>query len=930
MSLLPNTTYYLRVKALNSDSESNYSNTISVTTLTDNSILITPNPALPPSIYQLIPYSYNCYIVIEIPDPSQYITQLNLVLSVNSDYSSPIYNNFIYNYPLGVNTYIYNEIRYNIFNIGNLTPNTTYYGKLQTCNKNSCSSYTTFTFTTLNNVQIPVAIGVTELTQITAIVNWNVVNSATSYLVDVSTTYNFSTGTLVVNEQDTGNTNNYLQVNALSELTDYYFRVRTKITSGSTVSLSNYSNIIHFKTLDATDTIANLTFSLDSPIVSQITNIYTTSLQVQWSLISGATSYNYDVSTNPNFSTFVSQNNTTTLNYANITGLSTATLYYIRILAVNSTTSSAYTVVSASTLVVNSNLDAPQLLSPIVLYSTIVEIVWVKRSYASNYYIEVSTTSNFSNIIYSTFTGNVDSLYINSLTPNTTYYIRITGLSNTVCSNVSSVSSFTTNTILPSITLLTNTSISDSSITLNWSSNSEYINYLLTVYKSIDDSSVTGTSNYLGNGYYKYLSIGNITSYILNVFLEANTVYNYFITGVTSSGDQINSSVNQFTTLSSSPILQISSDMQYIEWSGNLNNIEVATDANFIFLKQGYNPLAITSSTNEFKLANILQSNINYYIRGYYYNNSSNIKGLYSNIVSTYNQYPKIMNTYVTNTTAIVRLKKGISTDYKIQISKNISGTFTPLTGYIVPLDIGDTDTVYLNNLTANTEYSITIQYFDTTLNAYSNPSLPAYFLTNNYTSLTDLTVNSSLSAANSSTSNIGFDRFTINFNSSYSLYLIEISRRSDFINIEKYIETSNSSYEYLAEPGITYYIKSAGVSGSNTTTVENINVTTNALPSLPSALSTAATITSITIVNNNQAILSHSAITGATGYIIEISQSNTFTYLDTTATYTYTNITTALLSNLIGSITYYVRVYGYNANSVSAYSNVSNVRTVP
>jgi len=37
MSLLPNTTYYLRVKALNSDSESNYSNTISVTTLTDNS-----------------------------------------------------------------------------------------------------------------------------------------------------------------------------------------------------------------------------------------------------------------------------------------------------------------------------------------------------------------------------------------------------------------------------------------------------------------------------------------------------------------------------------------------------------------------------------------------------------------------------------------------------------------------------------------------------------------------------------------------------------------------------------------------------------------------------------------------------------------------------------------------------------------------------
>jgi hypothetical protein len=946
MSLLPNTTYYLRVKALNTDSESIYSNTMSVTTLSDNSILITPNPALPPSIYKIIPNTYNSFIVIEALDPTQYINQLNLVLSVNSDYSSPIYNNFVYTYPKSVNTFIENQVRYLVLNIGNLNANTVYYGKLQTCNKNACSNYTTFTFTTNSVIAAPVALGVTELTQVTAIANWNSVNAATSYVIDVSTTPTFDSGTFVVQALDTNNTNNYYQINVLVENTDYYFRLKAKLTTtnngNTTVTLSNYSNTVHFKTLNSTTTIANLTYSLDNPTIKQISNLYTNSLQINWSEVKGATGYSYDISTNPSFTSFISQNNTTTLNYANITGLTAGTLYYIRIQSVNSTTNSSYTVISATTLIINNSLAAPQILSPTLIYSTLVNINWIKVAYASNYYLELSTDSNFNNIIYTTFTGDVDNISINSLNSNTEYYIRIRGLSNTVCSVVSNTISFITNATLPSINLLVNTSLSSNSITLNWSSNSSYTNYFLTVYKNINDSSNTNNNNstlninsssYLGNGYFNHLDIGNVTNYILDVFLESNTTYNYFLTGITSTGDKQNSNIAQFTTKSSSPILQISSDMQYLEWTNNLNYIEVATDADFTFLKQGYAPLNITNTTNKLKLTNILESNINYYIRGYYF---STVKGLYSNIVSTYIDTPRIMNTFVTNTTAIVRLKKGLSTQYKIQICENIGGTFTPLTGYIVPLYIGDTDTVYLNSLTPNTEYSIAVQYFDINLNAYSNLSLPAYFTTNTYTAISDVIVNNSLSAINSSTNNIGFDRFTINFNSNYSLYLIEISRRSDFIYTEKYIELSNNnntninSYEYIAEPNTTYYIKAVGISSGLSTTVENISVTTNNLPSFPSALSTAPTIASITVLNNNQAVLSHSTITGATAYIIEISQFNTFTYLDTLATYTYTDTTTALLSNLIGSVTYYVRVYAYNANSVSPYSNIRNVKTVP
>lgn len=916
MTLAPNTTYYYRVKAINSNQESVYSNVIAVTTLDDNDANITPLPVNNPVINSIYTDVTTTTIYIELPDPNTYTKEYKLTISTNSDLSSPIYNQLTYLVDKNTCIVTDNDINYIALSIGNLTSNTLYYGGLKASNKIGSSSNTTFNFTTLKPTKAPIAIGVTDLTAITARANWNSVYLADSYRLDVASDSSFAS--LVIDNLNVGNVL-YYDIPVLVENTDYYYRVRCVIGSNT----SNHSNVIKFTTLDGVETYDGLSYNINAPTIKQLKNINDTEAIIFWNKVDKAESYTLDLSTSPTFSSFILNNITLKNTEYKLTGLTANTIYYFRVRANSTAYNSNFSSTVFTTLTVNSGLNAPQLLTPTsnLISSQTVALNWVTRTYATRYYIQVSTVSNFASILKSVYVNDTDNYLIDGLTPNTSYYFRLYGLNNIERSIASNVINITTDTVLPTITLSDPTELTNSTVKLSWSTNVVYITYIINIYKSFD------TSSYLGNDFYYNRMIGNTSNIYIDLFLEDDTTYSYFITGITSEGDFKSSNVGEFTTKAYPPILKLSQDGTYIEWDKNLNRLEVATDSNFKFLLKGYTPRSVSNTPKKFNISKLLKENINYYIRGYYYTAT---KGIYSNVISLYGKFPTLLAPKVTKTTALLSWKKNASTNYRIQVKKDISGTFTPITGHTFPVEVGNVNTFLLENLDADSLYSVTIQYYDGT--KFSLNSLPLYFQTNKFDGSSDLTENGSLDTITTTFSNISYDRFTINLDGGvYDKYLLELSPRSDFLTYE-YIEldgTNDIPYEYaLAEPNTTYYIQLYGVDGTDKTTVHSNNVSTASVTAYNSPLSGTPSITSSTILSGSEAIVAWSEITNSYGYVIEVSQSNTFNLLDTSIYVDFIDVRKALLSNLSTLHTYYVRVYAYNDGSISNYSSAITIDT--
>lgn len=914
MSLRPNTTYYYRVKAINDTQESGFSDTISVTTLSSTDTLTTPTTASAPRLYKTIAGFGKADILLELLPTNEVIRELKVTISTNSDFSSPLYNELTYVVDKNTNYAIDEGNRYLVFTVTNLAAETTYYVRIRASNSVGISNALTLNFTTTSSVEAPVAIGATDLTAITARVNWNAINGATEYVFDVSTNVNFST--FILNNQSAG-TNLYYDLPTLIENTQYFLRVRAKI--GST--FSPYSNIVSFTTLEATETYSGITIQVSAPTIRNIYNLNTTEFSLDWNSVKDATSYELDISTSAVFASFVLQvNNITSTNYT-ITGLNAGTIYYVRVRAVHPSANSSYSSTVITTLTVGSALNPVQALTPTIVLSTSFVLQWVKRTYANRYLVQVSTSNTFSSILKHLYVGDVDSLVIDGLNTATIYYARIYALNSTQVSPVSNTVSLTTDSILPTITLDTPTDASSSSITLNWNTNAAYSSYNVSVYRKFGDGS------FIGKGKFNKLAVGNVNSYTIRTFLSPGETYNYIVQGVTSDGDTNNSVLGEFTLKNTAPLLQLGNIGQYIEWSGNLNRLEASTDKDFKFVERGWSARTVNDTTKRFDISNLLKSNLNYYLRGYYVDESVSE---YSAPVSTFNVNPLLLKPEIQKTSVTFTWKKGISNSYAIQVKEdNGSGSFIPITGHSFPVIVGDVDKYIVSNIDADKLHTVSIFQYNTLTNIYELVGLPYEFKTNKYGNINELTENGALAVPSVSLNNAEFDRFNINLPNTYTNYLVIVSVRSDFLTIESYIESS-SSFTYIGKPNTTYYVRIYGVSGTDRTSVVSASILTSALPSLPSAVESAATLTLVSIINENEALVSWSAISNTTGYTLEISKTNSFNLLETGLTIDYIDTTKAVISGLSGILTYYARVYGYNSNSLSAYSNIVTIDTTP
>lgn len=919
MSLIPNKRYYYRVKAITAGQESDYSNTVTVTTLPDTNYSISPSPASPPSIYKINSFSNRIVLFIQDVEPSQYIQEFKLTLSANSDYSSALYSNLTFSLLENVSYSYIDGIKYLVLSLTDLAANTVYYGKIKTSNKVSLSTDTTFQVTTDKTLKAATAIGVTNLTSITADANWNPVIGATGYRIDVSTNANFSS--LIVNNVDAGNTLSY-SIPVLIENTIYYYRVRAY----NTTVIANNSNVVIFKSLEATATLNPLSSTLSIPTIRQVTNLNITEVEIELSGIRSDESYVYDVSTSINFASFVFENVASPVRKIKLQGLSSSTVYYFRAKVSNGTVESGYVSTLFTTLSSNNSLTPVQVLAPSVTYSTAFVLVWVKRNYANRYYVQLSTSITFATILKDYYVGDTDALVIDNLTPATSYYCRVYGLNTVNSSLVSNVVTAVTDNVLPTITLNTVSQVTDSSVTLNWTTNSMYLSYALSITKQFNNQD----TDYLGEGLFNERNIGNTNTYPLNIFLEPATTYRYIVTGITAEQDKQYSMIGTFTTRNKSALISFSNDGQFLEWGDECNRLEVSTDKDFKFLLSGWTPRIIPSSPKQYNVLPLTNSEVGYYIRGYFDNNG--VKGNYSNVVATYGKTPLLLPPSVKTTTAFINWKKNNSNKYRIQVKYNSGGgSYIPITGHTFPMDVGDVDNYFLTGLTANTEYSVQIQYLTGT--QFTKLSLPVYFKTNRYTSPTAITLNSSLPLPSATISNVSFDRFDISIDS-YDLYLIEVSKRNDFILLEKYIEVLSDagSFTYIGEPDTNYYIRLYGVdlATNRVTLAQSLSTATQGITDPSTVLTGLPNISSVTVLNENEVTIVFNTVVGANGYVVEVSESNSFDFLDATYTAEFIDTNKALVSGLVGTKAYHVRVYAFNSSKVSGYGSVQTIDTTP
>ena len=296
---------------------------------------------------------------------------------------------------------------------------TTYYWRVKATNGGIESSWSSvYSFTTLEQtLDAPVLVSPADAATNIAVnpsLTWNTVTGATSYVVQYSTSNDFSAYT------QSSATATSLTVSGLSYNTTYYWRV--KAYDGTIYS--NWSSVYAFTTLQLT---------LSAPTLLSPSNNATgisATPSLSWNSVADATGYTVQYSTSSNFTTY-SQVTSSTSSVA-LSGLSYTTAYYWRVKATNggieSGWSSVWGFTTQSMTLTVPTLDLPRNNSRNIPTTT--DLSWYSVTNATGYDVEYSTSSIFStSTIVSAANLNAT---ISGLSLNTTYYWRARAKANNV------------------------------------------------------------------------------------------------------------------------------------------------------------------------------------------------------------------------------------------------------------------------------------------------------------------------------------------------------------------------------------------------------------------------------------------------------------------------------------------------------------------
>ena len=497
--LTATTTYYYRIRASNGCSTSTNSNTIMVNT--------NPTPvAWAASNVTCTSFDANWGLVSGA-------TTYFLDIATDALFSTFLsgYNNL-------------NTGNVGTYNITGLSANTSYYYRIRV--NTSCGTSINSNTITVNTAapSVPVAIAASNTTCISFDANWNLSTGATNYFIDVATDVAFTALVSGYNNLNVNNVTTYT-ITGLNPNTVYYYRVRA---SNSCTTSSNSNTI----TVNTNPT----------PLALAASNITCTSINANWVAVSGATSYFLDVATDSTFTSFISGynnlnvNNTTTYN---VTGLTVNTTYYYRLRANNTCGTS----VNSNTIMFGTTApDAPTASAASNITCTSANTNWTAVSGATAYYLDVSSSASFANMLpgYNNInTGNVTAYNITGLTVNYTYYYRVRSSNGCSISSNSNTSTFGTyGPAAPSANAATN--VACTSLTANWTGSIGTSTYF------IDVATDALFTNFVAG--YNNLNVGNVLTYNITG-LTVNTTYYYRVRASNSCTSSSNSNSISLNTV---------------------------------------------------------------------------------------------------------------------------------------------------------------------------------------------------------------------------------------------------------------------------------------------------------------------------------------------------------------------------------------------
>jgi RHS repeat-associated protein len=413
-----------------------------------------------------------------------------------------------------------------------------------------------------------------------------------TYRIQISTSPYFGYNQIDVS----GLTSPNYTASGLYLLTSYYWRVNSTSTSGTT----DWSVTNNFTT-SATNPPSGPPAPVLATPANNSTNVSLTPT-LTWNSSQGATSYNLQVSTNNQFSSFVVNLTGLTATSDILPALTGATTYYWRASATNSNgTSSWSTVWNFSTI--SSVPQAPTLVSPLNNSTNVLSnssLSWNIVQGALTYGLQVSTNNQFTNLIINQTGISATSYNQTVLNNGIQYFWRVNATNTAGTSAWSTVWNFTTSIPIPPIpTLLqpANNSLNTSgNLLLSWNQSSGAATYELQV----------SSDQQFTNLVYNQTGISNTSYNVTN--LTKGIIYYWKVRAVNTSGASNWSVVWNFTTAAlpvlvvTQPVDNYITNITSVTVSGSVNDNSVTVKVNGLLVNVAGDKSFITS-------VNLLQGN---------------------------------------------------------------------------------------------------------------------------------------------------------------------------------------------------------------------------------------------------------------------------------------------------------------------------------
>jgi phosphodiesterase/alkaline phosphatase D-like protein len=703
------------------------------------------------------------------------------------------------------------------------------------------------------------------------------------------------------------------------------------------------------------------------PTANPASNVTSSGFTANWSNSSGATGYRLDVSTSSSFSSYVIGYQD--LDVGNVTsrtvsGTSANTTYYYRLRAYNGAgTSGSSNVINVVTSITSPS--APNASLPTNITSSAFTANWGAVSGASGYRLDVSTSSSFNSYVsgYQDLDlGNVTSRAVSGLSANTTYYYRVRAYNNAGTSGNSNSISAKTNSLPPSApTANPASNVTSSGFTANWNNSSGATGYRL------DVSTSNSFSSYVSG--FQDLDAGNVTSRNVSG-LSANTTYYYRLRAYNGAGTSGSSNVVSLTTSTNSPLpptvnsaINITSSGFTANWIGVSGatgyRLDVSISSSFSGYTNGYQNLDVGNVTS--RSVSGLSANTTYYYRVRAYNsggtsgNSNTITVVTQSVASPNDQCSDAIALSIGATNALNTASSTSIGDPVPSCQSNFGNgvwyNFTPPTNGTVTVSTcgSDFDTVLqiytggcgaLTPLTGgcDDDNGPDCQALQASVSFPGTAGTTYWILVGGYRSaggnlqvVARMTGNAPSAPTANTATNATSGGFTANWSNASGAtgYRLDVSTSNSFSSyVPGYQDLNVGNVTSQNVSGLsantTYYYRLRAYNGTGTSGNSNVMmVTTNTSPPFAPAANAATNVTSGGFTAN------WSAVTGASGYRLDVSMSSSFgNYLSGYQDLDVNAATSQNVSGLSSNTTYYYRVRSYNGAGSSGNSNFIAVTT--